>query len=99
MPFVMPIMHASRALAQTLSGKRAAVTFPAMPVLVKTPACPTIVAPPATGAKGEWRTETTADGVKSLFVDADGKLLGFALNGIATAERAKLAPQLPPVLA
>lgn len=99
MPFVMPIMHASRALAQTLFGKRVAVTFPAMPVLVKTPACPTIVSPPAAGAKGEWRTEATAEGVKSLFVDADGKLLGFALNGAATAERAKLAPQLPPVLA
>lgn len=99
MPFVMPIMHASRALAQMLAGKRAAVTFPAMPVLVKTPACPTIVAPPAAGAQGEWRIEATADGVKSLFVGADGKLLGFALNGAATAERAKLAPQLPPVLA
>ncbi len=99
MPFVMPIMHAARALAQTLSGKRTAVTFPAMPVLVKTPACPTIVAPPATGAAGSWQVEAGADGVKSLFTAADGRLLGFALNGTATAERAKLAPQLPPVLA
>ncbi|MGA0114934.1 MAG: NAD(P)/FAD-dependent oxidoreductase [Burkholderiales bacterium] len=99
LPFVMPIMHASRALAQTLSGKRAAVTFPAMPVLVKTPACPTIVSPPAAGSTGAWQTEAGADGVKSLFFGADGKLLGLALNGAATAERAKLAPQLPPVLA
>lgn len=99
MPFVMPIMHASRALAQTLAGKPAAVAFPAMPVLVKTPACPTIVAPPPAGAAGNWQVEATADGVKALFTDADGKLLGFALNGTATAERAKLAPQLPPVLA
>ena len=38
------------------------------------------------------------DGVKSLFVDASGRLLGYALNGKATAERAKLTPQLPPVL-
>lgn len=99
MPYVMPIMHASRALAQTLAGKPAAVAFPAMPVMVKTPACPTIVAPPATGAAGTWQVEVTADGVKSLFNSTDGKLLGFALNGTATAERAKLAPQLPPVLA
>ena len=47
---------------------------------------------------GEWQMEQTADSVKSLFVDASGKLLGFALNGAATAERAKLAQQLPPVL-
>lgn len=99
MPYVMPIMHATRALAQTLAGKRMPVTFPAMPVMVKTPACPTVVSPPAMGAAGAWQIEATADGVKSLFVAADGKLLGFALNGTATAERAKLAPQLPPVLA
>ncbi len=99
MPYVMPIMHASRALAQTLAGKTTAVSFPAMPVMVKTPACPTIVAPPAVGATGSWQVEATADGVKSLFNSADGKLLGFALNGAATAERAKLAPQLPAVLA
>lgn len=99
MPYVMPIMHASRALAQTLAGKPTAVSFPAMPVMVKTPACPTIVAPPAIGAAGTWQVEATADGVKSLFMDNNGKLLGFALNGAATAERAKLAPQLPPILA
>ena len=95
----IPIMHAARALAQTLTGKRTPVTFPAMPVLVKTPACPTVVAPPPVGAAGQWQIEAHADGVKSLFVAADGRLLGFALNGAATAERARLAPQLPPVLA
>jgi rubredoxin-NAD+ reductase len=99
LPFVMPIMHAARALAATLSGKSTVVTYPAMPVLVKTPACPTIISPPASGASGEWKIEETSDGVKSLFVDSSGKLLGFALNGTATAERAKLAPLLPPVLA
>jgi len=99
LPFVMPIMHAARALAATLAGKPTAVSYPAMPVLVKTPACPTIVAPPAHDAVGEWRVEQSADGLKSLFVDGSGKLLGFALNGAATAERAKLAQQLPPVLA
>ena len=99
LPFVMPIMHAARALAATLAGNRTAVSYPAMPVLVKTPACPTIVAPPAPGASGEWQIETAPDSVKSLFVDASGKLLGFALNGAATSERAKLAKELPPVLA
>jgi hypothetical protein len=31
-------------------------------------------------------------------VDSTGKLLGFALNGEVTAERAKLLPQLPAIL-
>lgn len=99
MPFVMPIMHAARALGATLAGKPTPVSFPAMPVLVKTPACPTIVSPPAPGAAGEWKVEQLADGIKSLYVDASGKMLGLALNGAATAERAKLTPQLPAVLA
>ncbi|MBM3358189.1 MAG: FAD-dependent oxidoreductase [Betaproteobacteria bacterium] len=99
LPFVMPIMHAARALAATLAGTRTALSYPAMPVLVKTPACPTIVSPPANDAAGEWKIEKSEDGVKALFVDATGKLLGFSLNGKATAERAKLAQQVPPVLA
>lgn len=98
LPFVMPIMHAARALAATLAGKPATVSYPAMPVLVKTPACPTIVAPPAAGAEGTWQVERNGDSIKALFTDASDKLLGFALNGPATAERAKLAPRLPPVL-
>ena len=99
LPFVMPIMHAARALAATLAGKPTPVAYPAMPVLVKTPACPTIVSPPADPTAGVWEIEETADSVKSLFTSKDGKLLGFALNGKATAERAALTRELPPVLA
>ncbi len=99
LPFVMPIMHAARALAATLAGKPTQVAYPAMPVLVKTPACPTIVSPPPAGADGKWTVTADAESVKALFHDASGKLLGFALNGNATTERAALTQQLPPVLA
>ena len=99
LPFVMPIMHAARALAPTLAGNRTAVAYPAMPVVVKTPACPTVVAPPPSGATGTWQIERTDGGMKSLFVDGRGRLLGLALNGTAVAERAKLAQQLPSCLA
>jgi rubredoxin-NAD+ reductase len=99
LPFIMPITHAARALAATLAGKPTPLTYPAMPVLVKTHACPTIVSPPASGSVGEWQVTQEPDAVKSLFVDPSGRLLGYALNGRATAERAKLTAQLPPVLA
>ena len=69
-----------------------------MPVLVKTPACPTIVAPPDSTAEGEWLIEEDETGLKALFKSADGKLLGFALLGSATRERAALSAQLPPVM-
>lgn len=99
LPFVMPIMHAARALAKTLAGQPATVSYPAMPVVVKTPAYPVVVAPPAAGAAGAWTETATADGARALFHGPGGELLGFALGGAATAEKQALTPQLPPVLA
>jgi rubredoxin-NAD+ reductase len=98
LPYVMPIMHAARALARTLSGEATALTYPAMPVVVKTPDYPVVVAPPAPQAGGSWREEALADGVRGRFVSADGRLLGFALTGGAVAEKQALTKQLPPVL-
>ncbi|MBI4189354.1 MAG: hypothetical protein HY525_02310 [Betaproteobacteria bacterium] len=58
-----------------------------------------MVSPPPAEAHGNWEVTADEDSVKSLFKDKDGKLLGFALNGKATEERAALLKQLPPVLA
>lgn len=98
LPFIMPIMHASRALAATLAGIRTPVRYPAMPVLVKTPACPTIVSPPYASAPGEWHVEESEESLKALFETPDNQLSGFALLGGATKERAALTARLPPVL-
>jgi len=98
LPFVMPIMHAARALAATLANKPTQARYPAMPVLVKTPACPTVVSPPNPGAKGEWQVEEAQDSVKALFQDVENKLLGYALLGVATKEKNVLVKQLPPVM-
>lgn len=87
LPFVMPISHASRALAATLNGTPTMLRYPAMPVLVKTPACPTIVSPPDPDKGGEWRVDKTEDGIRALFQDITGNLLGFALLGDATKEK------------
>ena len=95
LPFVMPIMTAARALAPMLTGKRTALHYPAMPVAVKTPACPTVVAPPESTAQGEWKVEACTDGIKAVFHHTNGQLLGFALMGSATSEKAALTTQLP----
>jgi rubredoxin---NAD+ reductase len=99
LPYVMPIMQAARALAQTLTGQRTLLNYPAMPVLVKTPALPTVVSPPAKGANGHWKTQTTEGGLEARFESDDGKLLGFVLMGTATPQRAALSKELPPILA
>ena len=99
LPYVMPIMQAARALAPTLLGQATALTYPAMPVMVKTPALPTIVSPPAKGAEGKWTTTPVEGGLEARFESADGKLLGFALLGAATAQRGALTKELPAILA
>lgn len=98
LPYVMPIMQAARALAPNLLGQAAVLTYPAMPVMVKTPALPTIVSPPAKGAKGEWKINLVEGGLEARFESGEGKLLGFALLGAATAQRGALTKELPPIL-
>jgi len=97
LPFVMPIMHGARALARTLTGQPTAVDYPAMPVVVKTPVCPVVVSPPAARVQGEWYETGLNGGVRSLFKDEQGRLLGFALTGEACQERHALVKTLPDV--
>ena len=98
LPYVMPIMQAARALAPTLIGQRTELIYPAMPVMVKTPALPTIVSPPAKGMNGEWKITPLEGGIEARFESPEGKLLGFALMGTATAQRGALSKELPPIL-
>ena len=98
LPYVMPIMQAARTLAPNLLGQALALTYPAMPVMVKTPALPTIVSPPAKGALGDWKINSMDDGLEARFESSDGKLLGFALLGTATSQRGALTKELPPIL-
>ena len=98
LPYVMPIMQAARALAPTLLGQVTALSYPAMPVMIKTPALPTVVSPPAKDSEGQWKTTGIDGGIEARFESPDGKLLGFALLGTATAQRAALSKELPPLL-
>lgn len=99
LPYVLPIMHAARTLAPVLLGQTATLQYPAMPVTVKTPSYPIVVSPPAKSAVGNWNITEVTDGMQCRFETSDGQLLGFALLGSATAERAAMAKLLPPVLA
>lgn len=98
LPFVIPMMHAARALAATLAGRPTPVRYPAMPVVVKTPSCPTVVSPPEPGAPGAWRTEHVEGGIRALFQGEDGQLLGFSLLGTAVAGKNALVQRLRPLM-
>jgi rubredoxin-NAD+ reductase len=94
LPYVLPIMHAARALARVLAGEDARVEFPAMPVVIKTPAHPVAVLPVARNALGAWRLLENGQGVKLGFFDAQNQLSGFVLTGKHAAERGAMTKQL-----
>lgn len=97
--YVMPLMSCARALARTLTQEPTQVSYPVMPVMVKTPACPLVVSPPVTAAQGLWTVTGEGQDLKALFHDAEGVLHGYALTGAAVSEKLQLNRQLPAWLA
>lgn len=97
--YVAPLMAAAKALGKTLAGEATEVSYPAMPVTIKTPACPVVVAPVAPGTAGEWTVQADGNNVNAQFRDSAGKLLGFALTGEATKEKVALQKELPAIMA
>lgn len=95
LPFVMPLMHAARALAKNLAGETTAVHYPAMPVVVKTPCYPLVIAKPGPGVDGQWQVQAEAAGVRATFVSASGEIQGFILSGEFTREKNDLIKQMP----
>uniref|UniRef100_S0DF36 Putative nitric oxide reductase FlRd-NAD(+) reductase n=1 Tax=termite gut metagenome TaxID=433724 RepID=S0DF36_9ZZZZ len=96
-PYVLPIMHAARALARTLNGQATRVEFPVMPVVIKTPAAPAVVVVPE--GEGEWRIDAassdTAHAARAVCHHLhSGRPIGFALVGAATADKAGLLKEL-----
>jgi len=98
LPYVMPIMECARALGRSLAGEPAAVRYPVMPVLVKTPAHPLVIALPPPGREGQWRIEELAEGVRGRCLGAGGELLGFVLTGALVGERMALVRECAPTL-
>ena len=74
------------------------MTYPAMPVVVKTPAHPVVVSPPPQGIEGAWRIETPEGGVRALYFDAEEKLRGFVVTGSVAGEKTALAKEIPALL-
>jgi len=96
--YVAPLMAAAKALGKTLAGEPTEVSYPAMPVTIKTPACPVVVSPIAPGTAGQWTIDADGNNVKAQFRDGSGKLLGFALTGEAIKDKTTLQKELPAIM-
>ncbi|WP_019528025.1 FAD-dependent oxidoreductase [Dasania marina] len=97
--YIAPLNAAAKALAKTLAGTYSLVSYPAMPVVVKTPACPVVLSPAPRDAEGSWMIVQNDKGTTAEFRNSQGKLLGFALTGEAIKSRQRLQKQLPDILA
>lgn len=99
LPYIMPIMHAARALSATLTGTPSKVVYPPMPVVIKTPVHPVVVATPelteGDNSTASWTTETTEAGIKARYETEEGVLLGFVLTGEFVKEKGKMERELP----
>ena len=90
LPYVLPIMHAARALAKVLNGEDASVIFPYMPVVVKTPAHPIAVLPVSRDASGSWKVLENGQGIRMGFFNPQDEMIGFALTGEYAKERSEM---------
>ncbi|MCP4789852.1 MAG: FAD-dependent oxidoreductase [Gammaproteobacteria bacterium] len=94
MPYISPIHWGIQALAQTLTGTTTSVNYPLMTVMVKTPACPLSLLPPAASIKGAWQVEENEQGMIGRFVDKQGNLQGFVLQGGCIDRRGAMLQQV-----
>ncbi len=98
LPFIMPLMRSAKALAATLAGTPTPVSYPAMPVALKTPAYSVSVCPPPAGIEGEWEIKEKGESIHALFYDREDALRGFALGGEATKNSSTLASKIPSLI-
>lgn len=94
-PYVAPLLLCARALAKTLCGQRTAVTYPAMPIVVKTPVYPLAIVLPPSGKSVTWTHEYSDSGVRALCYDENERLRGFILTENMVQERHELAKKIP----
>lgn len=96
--YIAPLNAQVKALAKSFCGEPTLVNYGVMPVMVKTKLHPVTVNPPVE-KEGCWLIDVNqATGVKARYVDANGKLLGYALTGDQCRENAKLMRECPPLL-
>ena len=91
--YVAPLLHCARVLAQVLVAQEAAVNYPAMPIVVKTPLCPIAVQLAPEALAVEWQFSGEGLNYRALAYH-EGQLRAFALSGSCVKERVELLKRL-----
>lgn len=95
--YVQPLQASAKALAATLTGSPAAVSYGPWPIMVKTSLLPIVSLPPRDAAV-RWRIEGSGRDLAALAESQDGQLQGFALTGDGVRRKVRLARLAPPLL-
>jgi rubredoxin-NAD+ reductase len=95
--YVAPIKQQAQAIAKSLLGMYTAVTYPAMPVVVKIPTFPfTMVPVREVSPDGSWKiVQDDEEGFVAVFEDKESVLKGFVLAGGATKQRQAWLHKMP----
>lgn len=93
--YVAPLLQCARTLAKILAGQNESVTYPPMPIVLKTPICPVVISSPPSELEGEWRIENKDSDLQALYYTKHGQLAGFALTGQFIQKKNQLAAELP----
>jgi rubredoxin-NAD+ reductase len=94
LPYIAPLLTASRAIAATLAGTPTPIALKNDAVLVKTPSCKLALAPPPPGSRGEWVSAADGERTISRFLDEQGVMRGFGLSLHTPALRQALQAEL-----
>ncbi len=94
LPYVAPLMAASRAIARTLAGNPTAIALGQDAVVVKTSSCRLALAPPPAGSEGSWVDTGEAPQTIARFIDKQGVLRGFGVAPMTPAARKQLQDEL-----
>lgn len=94
--YIAPLLLAARTLAKNLAQPEAAtpISYPVMPVTIKTPLYPVVCAAPLPGVAGEWHCEESGQSLIARYRDAEGLLRGFALGNGDGKMRLQLTQEL-----
>ena len=88
--YVPPIRHSAAAIAANCAGKNATISYPPMPVTLKTPVCPIVACVVRTTQPVQCHISGSGRDLMARYEDDTGALQGFALSGEAVQEKMAL---------
>jgi rubredoxin-NAD+ reductase len=94
LPYIAPLLTASRAIAATLAGTPTPIALKNDAVVVKTPSCKLALAPPPQGSRGEWVCAVDSERTIARFIDEQGRMRGFGLSLHTPALRQALMAEM-----